>query len=128
MQKRLKLGNEKAIDLVTRAYLKFKYEIMVLGRIYDEGLGQIIFHSGNANSFAYKQVPKFYRDDLNKYPSNIFQQDEARSHSSKLSKNIGKALFRDKFISAWEPGPYLNGKIIPRWPPSSPDLSAMEII
>ena len=104
---------------------------MISGGICNEGLGQIIFHSGNVNSFAYNQVLKFYRDDLNKYPSKIFQQDGARYHSSKLSRNILQALFKDKFIPTWEAdeaSPKLNGKIAPRWPPNSPDLSAIEII
>jgi len=45
---------------------------MVSGGIYDKGLGKIIFHSGNANNFAYKQVLKFYRDDLNEFLNVIF--------------------------------------------------------
>ena len=127
-ERKLKAGDEKANELVTRQYHKFNDGILVSGGICDEGLGQIIFHSGNVNSFAYKQVLKFYREDLNKYQSKIFQQDGARSHSSKLSKNIIQALFKDKFIPTWEKGPKYNDKYIPRWPPNSPDLSAIEII
>lgn len=75
---------------------------MVSGGICNEGLGEIIFHSGNLNSFAYKQVLKYYREDLNKYPHKMFQQYGARSHSSKLSRNMIKFLFKDKFIPTWE--------------------------
>ena len=127
-EKKLKAGDEKTNELVTRQYHKFNNGILVSGGICDEGLGQIIFHSGNVNSFAYKQVLKFYRQDLDKYQTKIFQQDGARCHSSKLSKNIIKALFKDKYIPTWEQGPTFNDKFIPRWPPNSPDLSAIEII
>ena len=41
---------------------------MVSWGICDEGLGEIIFHGGNLNSFAYKQVLKFYKEDIDKYP------------------------------------------------------------
>ena len=62
---------------------------MVSGGICNEGLGKIIFHSGNVNTFSYKQVLEFYREDLNQYPTKFFQQDGAKSHSSKLQiKNI----------------------------------------
>ena len=43
-----------------------------------------------------------YREDLNKYPHKMFQQYGARSHSSKLSRNMIKFLFKDKFIPTWE--------------------------
>ena len=101
---------------------------MVSGGICKDGLGEIIFHGGNINSFAYKQVLKYYREDLHKFPDKIFQQDGARSHSSKLSKNMIKFLFKDKFIPTWDDGLKINDKVVPRWPPNSPDLSAIEII
>lgn len=124
----MKLGDEKATELVTRQCHKFNDGIMVSGGICDKGLGQIIFHSGNVNSFAYKQVLKFYKEDLKIFESKFFQQDGASSHSSKLSKIIINALFKNKFIPTWEQGPKYNDKYIPRWPPNSPDLSAIEII
>ena len=61
---------------------------MVSGGISYEGLGELIFHSGNVNSFAYKQILKYYREDLNKFPTKIFQQDGVSSHNSKLSRNL----------------------------------------
>ena len=128
MKKKLKSGEEKAINLLIRPQHKFNNGIMVSGGICKEGLGGLIFHSGNINSFAYKQVLKFYKEDLNKYSTKIFQQDGARCHSSKLSKNLISGLFKDKFIPTWDNGPKINGEFIPRWPPNSPDLSAIEII
>ena len=71
---------------------------------------------------------KFYRQDLDKYKTKIFQQDGARYHSSKLSQNVIKALIKDKFIPTWEKGHKFNEKFILKWPPNSPDLSALEII
>ena len=121
-QRKIKSGDERAINLRIRPQPKFNKGIMVSGGICEQGLGKLIFHSGNVNSFAYKQVLKFYREDLNLFPAKIFQQDGARSHSSKLSRNIIKALFKDKYIPTWE------GESFPRWPPNSPDLSAIEII
>ena len=96
---------------------------MISGGICDEGLGEIIFHSGNLNSLA-----KFYKEDIDKYPSKIFQQDGARSHSSKLSQNMIKFLFKDKFIPTWDNDLKINDEYVPRWPPNSPELSLIEII
>ena len=127
-RRKLKSGDEKSINLVTRQHHKFHNGIMVSGGVCNEGLGEIVFHSGNLNSFAYKQVLKFYREDLNKYPTKLFQQDGARSHGSKLSRNMIKFLFKDKFIPTWDNYLKINNKFVPRWPPNSPDLSAIEMI
>ena len=127
-RKKLKAGNEKAIDLVIRPKHKFNNGILVSGGMCNLGLGNIIFHSGTVNSFSYEQVLHFYREDLDKYPSKFFQQDGARSHSSKSSRNTIQSLFEDRFIPTWEKGPKLNEHFIPRWPPNSPDLSGIEII
>ena len=101
---------------------------MISGGICKEGLGRVIFHSGNVNSFAYKQVLQFYKDDLNGFSQKYFQQDGARVHSSLSSQKEIQNLFGTHFIPTWENGPTLNNRIIPRWPPSSPDLSAIELI
>ena len=127
-RRKLKSGEEKSIELVTRPHYKFNNAIMVSGGICREGLGEIIFHSGNLNSFAYKQVLKFYKEDLDKYPKKFFQQDGARSHCSKLSQNMIKYLFKNKFIPTWDNGLKINDRFVPRWPPNSPDLSAIELI
>ena len=127
-RRKIKSGNEKSINLVTRQFYKFNNAIMVTGGICNEGLGEIIFHSGNLNSFTYKQVLKYYREDLNKYPHKMFQQDGSRSHSSKLSRNMIKFLFKDKFIPTWEDDLKINDEYVPRWPLNSQDLSPIEII
>jgi transposase len=127
-KRKVKSGDEKSINLITRPHHKFNNGVMVSGGICNEGLGEIIFHSGNLNSFAYKQVLKYYREDLNKFPLKFFQQDGARSHSSKFSRNMIQFLFKDKFIPTWDGGLKINDKFVPRWPPNSPDLSAIEVI
>ena len=127
-RRKLKAGNEKAIELVTRPHNKFNNGIMVSGGICNEGLGKIIFNSGNLNSFSYKQVLKFYREDLDMHPSKFFQQDGARAHCSKLAKNIIQKLFKEQYIPNWENGPKFKETFIPRWPPNSPDLSAIELV
>ena len=73
--------DEKSINLVARAHHKFNKAIMVPDSVCNESFGEIIFHSWNLNSFSYKQVLKYYKGDLNKFPSKLFQQDGARSHS-----------------------------------------------
>ena len=92
--------------------------------------GKIIFHGGNLNSFIYHQVLKFNKEDIDKCPFKIFQQvgARARSHSSKLSQNRIKFLFKDKFIPTWDNDLKINCEYVPRWPPNSPDLSPIEII
>ena len=39
-----------------------------------------------------------------------------------------KFLFKDKFIPTWDDDCKINDEYVPRWPPSSPDLSPIEII
>ena len=41
---------------------------MVSGGICEQGLGNLVFHAGNVNSFSYKQVLKFYHDDMSNLP------------------------------------------------------------
>ena len=62
------------------------------------------------------------------FPTKFFQQDGAKAHCSKLAKNIIQKLFKDRYIPNWENGPKFNQTFIPRWPPNSPDLSAIELI
>ena len=129
--KLIKNGNENALKKVTREFHKNYNGIMVSGGICEEGLGKLIFHSGNVNTFAYKQVLNYYREDLDNFQAKYFQQDGARAHSSKGSQVEIKRLFGDRYIPTWENGPYIpqiNGENIPKWPPNSPDLSPIELI
>ena len=63
-QRLIKDGNEKALKNITREFHKKETGIMVSGGISSEGLGKLIFHSGNVNTFAYKQVLNYYKEDL----------------------------------------------------------------
>ena len=83
MQKNLKCGNEKAINLIARPVHKKVNGIMISGGICKKGLSHLIFHSGNVNTFSYKQVLDFYKEDINDFGVKFFQQDGARVHSSK---------------------------------------------
>ena len=65
-EKGLKNGNEYSIRLVTREFHKKVNSIMVSGGNCREGLGEIIFLSGNVNTFSYKQVLEFYKKDFQK--------------------------------------------------------------
>ena len=129
--KLIKNGNESALKKVTRQFHKKQNGIMVSGGICREGLGKLIFHSGNVNTFAYKQVLNYYREDLDNFNNKYFQQDGARAHSSKGSQLEINNLFGNHFIPTWENGeqiPQINGQYIPKWPPNSPDLSPIELI
>ena len=84
--KGLKNGNESSIRLVTRDFHKKVNGIMVSDGISKDELGEIIFHSGNVNTFAYKQVLNFYKKDFEKLKPKYFQQDGAPAHSSKGSQ------------------------------------------
>ena len=48
----LKCGNENAINLVTRPFHKKESGLMVSGGICEQGLGNLVFHAGNVNSFS----------------------------------------------------------------------------
>ena len=128
VQDGLKRGNERAINLIVRPTQKKVNGIMISGGISKNGLGKLIFHSGNVNTFSYKQVLKFYKEDFINLGCKFFQQDGAKVHSSKNSCIEIKNLFGNNFIPTWDDGPKFNGATIPRWPPNSPDLSPIEII
>ena len=45
--------NEKSLKLIVRPVYKKENGLMVSGGICDQGLGKIIFHAGNVNTFSY---------------------------------------------------------------------------
>ena len=98
-EKRLRNGDEKALAIVNKEFFKKDNGIMISGGICKEGLGRIIFHSGNVNSFAYRQVLNFYKEDIDKFSNKIFQQDGAKAHSSKSSKEEIEKLFGNNFTT-----------------------------
>ena len=82
---------------------------MVSGGICNKGLGKLIFHSGNVNTFAYRQVLNYYKEDLDFFGEKMFQQDGARAHSSRGSQTEINKLFEGHFIPTWEDGPEIKG-------------------
>ena len=83
---------------VTREFHKKENDVIVSGGISKDGLGKLIFHSVNINTFAYKQVLQFYKKDIDNLGLKIFQQDGARVHSSKNLQNDINKLFGDYFL------------------------------
>ena len=59
---------------------------MISSWISKNGLGNLIFHSGNVKTFGYKQVLHFYKEDFINLAPKFFQQDGAKVHSSKSSR------------------------------------------
>ena len=70
----------------------------------------------------------FYKEDINDLRVKFFQQDGAMVHSSKRSRDKLYNLFGNNFIPTWENGNNINDEAMPKWPPNSPDLSAIELI
>ena len=102
---------------------------MVSRGIYDhQGLWKIIFDACNANTFSYKQVLNFYRNDLNNFPLKIFQQNGSLAHSSRATQEEIQKLIGNNYITTLELWIKIDREIIHRWPPNSPDLSAVELI
>ena len=93
---------------ITRQFHKKENGIMVSGGICRQGLSKLIFHSGNVNSFSYKQVLGFYKEDLKAFPGKFFQREGARAHSSKCSQKEINLLFGDNYIPTWEDGPFIK--------------------
>ena len=48
--------------------------VIVSGGISKDGLGKLIFHSGNINTFAYKQVLQFYKEDIDNSGKKLFNK------------------------------------------------------
>ena len=113
-QKKINRGNESSIGKITRQFHKKENGIMVSGGKCREGLSKLVFHSGNVNSFSYKQVLEFYKEDLKAFPGKFFQQDGARAHSSRCSQKEINSLFGENYIPTWEDGPLINGEKIPK--------------
>ena len=93
-EKGLRNGNESSIRLVTREFHKKVNGIMVSGGICRAGLGEIIFHSGNVNTFSYNQILVFYKKDLEKI-ANSFLPTRRRECSffKRLSLRNSKTLW-----------------------------------
>ena len=58
---------------------------MVSDGLNKSGHANIIFHSGNVNTFFYKKVLDYYKADCNNLKPKFFQDGE-RVHSSKSSQ------------------------------------------
>ena len=84
----MKRGSQSTINLMIRPTPKKSLGIMVSGGISKNGIWNIILHSGNVNTFSYKQVLDYYKADCNNFKPKFFQQDGARVHSSEKNSRI----------------------------------------
>jgi hypothetical protein len=108
-EQKLKNGELDIYDLITRPQKKFEKSIMVAGGISCNGVGKLMLLNGTENEFCYAQAILNYKKDVERLSWGndmlIFEQDGARSHTSK--SNI--ALLNKTF----------------KWiqnPPNSPDI------
>ena len=107
-EEKLKKGELDVYDLITRPKKKFEKSIMVAGGISKSGVGRLMLLNGTENEFCYAQAILNYKKDMERLNKDmIFEQDGARSHTSKA--NI--ALLNKKFKNKWIQNP-----------PNSPDL------
>ena len=71
-----------------------------------------------------------YEENIKRRPEKIsikiFQQEGAKSYSSKLSINMLQFLFKNEFIPTWNEGVTINIKFIPKWPPNSPSFPLLK--
>ena len=81
---------------------------MISRDIFKNGQRNLIFHSGNTNTFENKQELNFYKSDFDSLTPKFFQQDETRSHLSKGPQIEIKKLIEDNFLPTWEFGPKFN--------------------
>ena len=106
--------NRKIFNLINRPLKKFEESIMIAGGICYYGLGKLMILEGTLNEFGYGQALLFYQEDIKKLNSEnkvnlIFEQDGAKSHTSKANLNLLNNLFSE--------GNWLQN------PPNSPDLA-----
>ena len=66
---------------------------MISGGICKEGLGRIIFHSGNVNSFVYRQVLNFFKEVVVSFRIKYSSKMELRlNHQKALEKKLKNSL------------------------------------
>ena len=68
LKEKINRGNECALRKIIREFHKKENGVIVSGGISKDGLGKLIFHSGNVNSLTYKQALQFYRENIDKFP------------------------------------------------------------
>ena len=106
--------NRKIFNLINRLLKKFEESIMIARGICYYGLGKLMILEGTLNEFGYGQALLFYQEDIKRLNSEnkvnfIFEQDGAKSHTSKANLNLLNNLFSE--------GNWLQN------PPNSPDLA-----
>ena len=110
----MKEGNAEAYELINRPQKKFEKSISIVGAICFYGLSNLLLLEGTENEFAYAQALYYYKDDIVKINrknkcSLLFEQDGARTHTSKSNINLLNNLFT--------PDGWIQN------PPNSPDIA-----
>ena len=113
-QDKLKEGNAEAYELINRPQKKFEKSISIGGAICFYGLSNLLLLEGTENEFAYAQALYYYKDDIEKINRNnkcslLFEQEQARAHTSKSNINLLNNLFT--------PDGWIQN------PPNSPDIA-----
>ena len=92
--------DRKIFNLINRPLKKFEESIMIARGICYYGLGKLMILEGTLNEFGYGQALLFYQEDIKKLNSEnkvnlIFEQDGAKSHTSKANLNLLNNLFSE---------------------------------
>lgn len=112
---KLKAGDQKIEEKISKPVPKFSSGFMVSVGLSAKGVGKLIFCVGTMNTFCYKQTLDCFKEDDERLDSDLlFQQDNARCHTSVNSMNHIGGLFGEKKLDFW--------------PPNSPDLSPIETL
>ena len=116
--RKIKAGDLEKIQMMYRPIPLYSPKVMVSGGVSWNGVSELKFFIGHADTFSYLQCLELYKADLIrlKEPDRVllFQQDNAKPHTSKITA---------KFFN--ENTDYFN--VLP-WPAHSPDLSPIELL
>lgn len=111
---KLRQGDPDTVEMCSAPIPVKSKSFMVAGGVSSKGVGVLNFVIGTMNSFCYKQTIANYKADMVKNGVKIFQQDNAPSHTSKLSTKELEEQFGENYINDW--------------PPHSPDINPIETI
>ena len=113
----IKEGDVEKIQMFYRAIPQFSPKVMVSSGISWNGVCELKFFIGSADTFSYIQCLDFFKDDVHRLKPLFFMQDNARPHTSKETM---------KYIKDNADG-YGGVTLLP-WPAHSPDLNPIELL
>jgi len=117
----IKDGKPSPMNLLFKQVNRKEISLMVGAGITYYGPTPLIFCVGNEDGFSYQQMLNIYDEEMGRIQMEnhlgkdlIFQQDNARPHTSNQSKALMNLTFNEE------------RRI--EWPPHSPDLSPIELL